>query len=73
MYNYPLLAPKQTFARIDFLRQGERLVDRKATFRVNFPTEKLTKIEELTSGQVNELIVRLIVFWHKYVHFDIRT
>ena len=73
MYNYPLLAPKQTFARIDFLRQGERLVDRKATFRVKFLTEKLTKIEELTSGQVNELIVRLIVFWHKYVHFDIRT
>ena len=22
MYNYPLFAPKQTFARIDFLRQG---------------------------------------------------
>ena len=54
-------------------RQGERLVDRMATYRVKFLTEKLTKIEELTSGQVNELIVRLIVFWHKYVHFDIRT
>ena len=50
MYNYPLLAPKQTFARIDFLRQGEQLVDKKATFRVKFLAEKITKIEELTSG-----------------------
>jgi len=34
MYYYPLLASKQTFARIDFLRQGEWLVDKKATFCV---------------------------------------
>jgi len=27
---YPFFASKQTFARIDFLRQGERLVDKKA-------------------------------------------
>ena len=36
MHNYPLLASKQTFARIDFLRHGERLVDKKATFCVKF-------------------------------------
>ena len=34
MHNYPLLAPKQTFARIDFLRQGGRLVDKTATYNV---------------------------------------
>ena len=73
MHNYPLLVPKQTFARIDFLRQDEQLVDKKATYGVKFLTEKLTKIDGFTSGQVNELIVRLIMFWHKYVHFDIRT
>ena len=39
MYNYPLLAPKQTFARIDFLRQGERLVDKKGTHNVKFITK----------------------------------
>ena len=73
MHNYLLWASKQTFARIDFLRQDEQLVDKKATYSVKFLTEKFTKIDGFTSGQVNELIVRLIVFWHKYVHFDIRT
>ena len=42
MHNYPLLAPKQTFARIDFLRQGERLVDKKGTHNVKNYAEKLT-------------------------------
>ena len=42
MYNYPLLASKQTFARIDFLRQGERLVDKKGTHNVKNYAEKLT-------------------------------
>ena len=42
MYNYPLLASKQTFARIDFLRQGERLVDKKATHNVKIYTKKFT-------------------------------
>ena len=73
MYNYPLFASKQTFARIDFLRQGGQLVNKKATFSVKFPTKKFTIVDELTSGQVNELIVRLIVFCHEYVHSDIRT
>ena len=36
MYNYPLLMPKQTSARIDFLRQDERLVDKKGTHNVKF-------------------------------------
>ena len=56
-----------------FFRQDERLVDKKGTHGVKFLTEKLTKADELTSGQVNELIVRLIMFWHKHIHFDIRT
>ena len=69
----PSFASKQTFARIDFLRQGGQLVDKKATFSVKFPTKKFTIVDELTSGQVNELIVRLIVFWNEYAHSDIRT
>ena len=51
---YPLFTAKQTFARIDFLRQDERLVDRKGTFSVKFLAEKITVIGELTSGQVNK-------------------
>ena len=43
MYNYPPVAPKQTFARIDFLRQGDRLVDKKATHNVKIYAEKRTK------------------------------
>jgi len=43
MYNCPLLAPKQTFARIVFFRQGGRLVDGKGTFCVKFLAESLTK------------------------------
>ena len=43
MYNCPLLASKQTSARIDFLRQGGRLVDGKDTFCVKFLAESLTK------------------------------
>ena len=73
VYNQPLFAPKQTFARIDFLRQGGQLVDKKATFSVKFLAEKFTMTDGLTSGQVNELIVRLIVFWNEYAHSDIRT
>ena len=42
MHNYPLLASKQTSARIDFLRQGGRLVDRMATFYVKFLAESWT-------------------------------
>ena len=32
----PLFASKQTFARIDYLRQGERLVGKKALTMLNF-------------------------------------
>ena len=42
MHNYPLFASKQTSARIDFLRQGERLVDRMASFYVKFLAESWT-------------------------------
>ena len=43
MHNYPLFASKQTSARIDFLRQGERLVNEKGTYYVKFLTENQTK------------------------------
>ena len=70
----PCLASKQTFARIDFLRQGGRLVTRKGTYNVKSFTEKLTNAGKLTSGQVgkktsgqvNELIV-LFSFLEKCV------
>ena len=45
--NIHMLSPfasKRTFARIDFLRQGGRLVDRKGTFRVKILAEKMTKL-----------------------------
>ena len=50
MYNWPLFAPKQTSARIDFLRQGGQLVGKKDTHNVKICTEKLTKhqTDELT-------------------------
>ena len=43
MYSYPLFASKQTFARIDFLGQGWRLVNGKGTHNVKICTEKLTR------------------------------
>ena len=43
IYMQPPFASKPTFARIDFLRQGERLVDKKATFCVKFLTKNYTK------------------------------
>jgi|GEM_PF-546873 len=39
----PLFASKPTYARIVFLRQGERLVNRKGTHNVKFLTENHTK------------------------------
>ena len=43
IYNQPLFTSKQTFARIDFLRQGERLVDKNGTLSVKTSAKKLTK------------------------------
>ena len=70
----PYFASKQTSARIDFLRQDERLVDRKGTFSVKFLTEKITVVGELTSGQVNKKtsggvneLIALFSFLEKYV------
>ena len=40
-------------------------MDKKGTHRVKFLAEKFTTANGLTSGQVNELSVRLIVFGHK--------
>ncbi len=42
MYNYPLFASKQTFARIDFLRQDERLVRKNGTHSVKIFAEIMT-------------------------------
>ena len=57
MYNCPLFASKQTSARIDFLRQGGRLVGKKGSHNVKFYTEKRTKIRvnKWTSGQGNKM------------------
>ena len=44
---------KQTSARIDYLRQDERLVEKKGTLSVKILAEKFTKIDELTSWQVS--------------------
>jgi len=43
MHMLPLFESKQTFARIDFLRQGGRLVDKKGTLNVKFLTKNQTK------------------------------
>ena len=50
----PPFAPKQTFARIEFLRQGGQLVDKNGTFNVKILAEKWTK-GGLVRGQVDEL------------------
>ena len=55
IYMHPLFASKQTFMRIDFLRQGGRLVDKKGTFCVKFLAEKITVGDELTGGLANKL------------------
>ena len=39
MHMLTLFSIKQTAARIDFLRQGERLVDKKGTHNVKFITK----------------------------------
>ena len=39
--NYPLFVSKQTFARIDFLRQGGRLVGKMAAIMLNFVLKTL--------------------------------
>ena len=44
IYNHPTFAPKQTSARIDFLRQGWRLVDKNGTYSVKFLAEKFTAV-----------------------------
>ena len=60
MYNHPLFAPKQTLARIDFLRLGERLVNEKGTHNVKISAEKWTEtdklgVDKLASWQVDVL------------------
>ena len=45
IYNSPLFTSKPTFARIDFLQQGERLVDEKGTQSVKIHAKKLTRFQ----------------------------
>ena len=67
MCNYPLSASKQTFARIDFLRQGERLVAKRALIMLKFLLKRLQwltrgrvekrtswRVEKLTSGRIDK-------------------
>jgi len=51
MHKLPRFALKQTFARIDFLRLGCRLVDNDGTHNVKILAEKQTKhqVDELAS------------------------
>ena len=51
MHKQPRFAPKQTSARIDYLRQGGQLVDGKGTQNVKNYTKKLTifQVYELMS------------------------
>ena len=60
MNNYPLFAPKQTSARIDFLRQGARLVDEKGSHNVKIYAEKFTVVGGLSCQQVNSLTGQLV-------------
>ena len=46
IYNLPLFASKQTFARIDFLRQGGRLVSYEGSHNVKKHTKNFTDIQE---------------------------
>ena len=54
--NYPLLAPKQTFAGIDFLRSNGRLVDCKGTHNVKIYAKNKTKWGALVSEGVGVLV-----------------
>ena len=51
MHKPPRFAPKQTSARIDYLRLGCRLVDYEGTHNVKILAEKQTryKVDELAS------------------------
>jgi len=56
MYNQPLFASKQTSARIDFLRQGGHLVNKKSLIMLKFlPKRRQNSIDDGTSWQVNGL------------------
>ncbi len=45
--SYPHFTSKRTAARIDFLGQGARLVDKKGAHNVKFLTKKLTNTGKL--------------------------
>ena len=54
--NHLLLVPKQTFARIDFLRSNGRLVDCKGTHNVKIYAENKTEWGALVSEGVGVLV-----------------
>ncbi len=54
-YNQPRFAPKQTSARIDYLRLGCRFVDNEGSHNVKILAEKRTKIE-LASWPVYQFV-----------------
>ena len=55
MHKPPRFAPKQTSARIDYLRPGCGLVDNEGTHNVKILAEKRTKIE-LASWPVYQFV-----------------
>ena len=70
VYKPPPFASQPTFARIDFLRQGERLVGKMGTHNVKIYTKKRTKwglasgcFEEFSGWQVGNNGVKHHFFW----------
>ena len=59
MHRLPLFASKPTLARIDFLRLGERLVDRKGTQNVKILAKNQTN---RLSGRLKVKAVSLCVY-----------
>ena len=70
----PLFAPKQTFARIDYLQQGGRLVGKKALIMLNFLLKSRqkqllriyasSKIALITSPMVCPSTLKRVGYWN---------
>jgi len=65
MHNCPLLASKQTSARIDFLRQGERLVDKKGTHNVKILAKSYTKRLYFIHARVGNGTENTCAYYHQ--------
>ena len=65
MHNCLLLASKQTAARIDFLRQGERLVDKKGTHNVKILAKSYTKRLYFIHARVGNGTENTCAYYHQ--------